>query len=265
MKTEAVKIIISILFIIITMLLAGMSYYEFVDTQTTIPEEIKESFSVKQEKFKERNIFIIEPAEERKINKTILYFHGGSYMAEASPKHWEFINKIVNDIGATIIMPDYPLTPKNNYKDVFEMIEPFYEKTIEQIEASNLILMGDSAGGGLTLALEEKIAEKGLPMPSRTILISPWLDVRLENPEIDKYEEKDKYLNKDSLKLAGVLYASDDGMESYLVNPIDGDLSKLKNITIFIGTNDILNPDVKLLKKKAEKQGIRRRNNYKRI
>ena len=185
-------------------------------------------------------------------------------MAEASEKHWEFLNKLANDTGAIIIMPDYPLAPKHNYEDVFEMVVPLYQEIVKKIDVENLIMMGDSAGGGLSLALEEKIAEEGLlEMPSKTILISPWLDVRLENPEIDKYQDKDKELNKETLKLAGIAYSKGNLSDNYLVNPIEGDLSKLKNVNILIGTNDILNPDVKLLKEKAEQQGVRRRNSNK--
>ncbi len=116
--------------------------------------------------------------------------------------------------------------------------------------------MGDSAGGGLALALEEKIGEEKLQMPAKTILISPWLDVRLTNPQINEVQKNDKQLNKETLKLAGIAYAGEDGINSYLVNPIEGDLSKLKNITILTGTYDILNPDVHVLKERAEKVGV---------
>ena len=253
------KILIIILFIILIFLLVGISYYTLVDTQSTIPEKIEEESNVEQEKFMQRKVFIIKPANTKRTEKTILYFHGGSYMAEASEKHWEFLNKLANDAETTIIMPDYPLAPKHNYEDVFEMVVPLYQEIVKKVDVENLIMMGDSAGGGLSLALEEKIAEEGLlNMPSKTILISPWLDVRLENPEIEKYQAKDKELNKETLKLAGIAYSKGNTDNNYLVNPIDGDLSKLKNISILIGTNDILNPDVKLLKEKAEQQGVRR-------
>ena len=130
-----------------------------------------------------------------------------------------------------------------------------YQEIIHQMDAKNLILMGDSAGGGLALALAEKVGEESLPMPMRTILISPWLDVRLTNPAINEVQKRDKQLNKETLKLAGMMYAGEEGMDSYLVNPIEGDVSKLKNIIILTGTNDILNPDVQRLKENAEKVG----------
>lgn len=202
-----------------------------------------------------RNVFIITPKNKEKSNINILYFHGGSYVAEATQKHWEFFEQIVKDTGATVILPDYLLAPKYTYKDVFEMIEPLYKEIIENVDYNNLVIMGDSAGGGLGLALEEKVGEENLPMPSKTILISPWLDVRLTNPAIDEVQKNDKQLNKETLKLAGIAYAGRDGINSYLVNPINGDLSKLKNITILTGTYDILNPDVQILKEKAEQVG----------
>lgn len=221
-----------------------------------MPEEVKKLCELQIESYKGRNIFIITPKNREKTSIKILYFHGGSYVAEATKQHWDFLEKIVNDTGATIIMLDYPLTPKYNYKDVFQMVEPLYKEIVEKVETSNLVVMGDSAGGGLALALEEKVGSQNLPMPEKTILISPWLDVRLTNPKIDEVQKRDKQLNKETLKLAGIAYAGEDGINSYLVNPIEGDLSKLKNITIITGTNDILNPDVHKLQEKAKKVGV---------
>ena len=67
-----------------------------------------------------------------------------------------------------------------------------------------LIIMGDSAGGGLSLALLEKISQEDIKMPKKTILISPWLDVRMDNPKIEQVKEQDKKLNKEALKILGI-------------------------------------------------------------
>lgn len=242
--------------IVLVVLLLVIAYYMIMDIQTKVPKEVKNTCQIQTEQFMGRNIFIVTPKDKEKSNLKILYFHGGSYVAEATEQHWEFIEKIVQDTGATVIFPDYPLTPKYNYQDVFKMVVPLYKEIIDRIDSKNFVLMGDSAGAGLGLALEERIGEDNLAMPVKTILISPWLDVRLTNPKIDEVQKKDKQLNKETLKLAGIAYAGEDGINSYLVNPIEGDLSNLKNITILTGTYDILNPDVHLLKEKAEEIGI---------
>lgn len=256
MKKKTIKIILGLLLGILLIVMLIIAYYLLVDIQSKVPKKIEAICNIETKQFMGRNIFIVTPKNKEKTEIKILYFHGGSYVAEASEQHWEFIEQVVNDTGATVILPDYPLTPKYTYKDVFKMMVPLYKEIIEKVDTSNLIIMGDSAGGGLGLALEERIGEENLKMPAKTILISPWLDVRLTNPEIDVIQKNDKELNKETLKLAGIAYAGEDGINSYLVNPIEGDLSKLKNVTILTGTYDILNPDVQVLKGKAEKVGV---------
>lgn len=257
MKNKGLKITMGILFIIIIICLIILAYFLFVDIETKTPENIENKYDLTVETFENRNIFIIKSKGSKKTNMKILYFHGGSYMAEATSNHWEFIENLVDDTGATVILPDYPLTPKYNYKDVFNMVVPLYKEIQQRVDVSNeLIIMGDSAGGGLSLALLEKISQEDVKMPKKTILISPWLDVRMDNPKIEQVKEQDKKLNKEALKIAGLAYAGSDGIDSYLVNPIDGDLSKINNLTIFTGTKDILNPDVYKLKEKAEKNNI---------
>ena len=257
MKAKITKIITSTILTIILALLIILAYFLIIDIESKVPKEVEQECIVETKQFMNRNIFIITPKNEPKSNKKILYFHGGSYMAEASKAHWNFIEKLIKDLGVTVILPDYPLSPKYTYKDVFSMVIPLYKEIIEKVDANDLIVMGDSAGGGLSLAMEEKLNEEGnIKMPSKTILISPWLDVRLENPKIEEYQKNDTVLNKETLKLAGLAYATPEGINNYLVNPIDGNLSKLQNVTIFIGTYDILNPDVHLLQEKAKEQGV---------
>lgn len=251
------RIIVNLIAILITIIVVILGYFMIIDIETKIPEKIKEKCEIETKEFMSRKVFIIKPKNEEVSKKVILYFHGGAYVAEATTLHWDFLEKLANDTKATIIMPDYPLTPKYTYKDVFNMAEPLYKEIISQVDSKNLIMMGDSAGGGITLALAEKLSENNIELPSKTILISPWLDVTLKNEKIQEVQEYDKDLNKEKLVMAGLSYARDEeGMKSFLVNPINGPLSKLKNIIIYTGTYDILNPDTHNLQEKAKKVGV---------
>ena len=203
MKKKIFKLISAIIFIIILIILLIGSYFLLIGVKTKAPQK-ETAYNIETEEFMGRNIFIITPKNREKTDTRILYFHGGSYVAEATKQHWEFIGNIVNDTGATVILPDYPLTPKYTYKDVFKMVVPLYKEIIEEVDTNNLVIMGDSAGGGLGLALEERIGKEDLPKPRKTILISPWLDVRLKNPKIEEVQKNDKQLNKETLKLAGL-------------------------------------------------------------
>ena len=275
MKEKIIKITVILIVLAILISVATVAYFMLAEIETHIlPNENTYTCNIEQRKFMNRNVFMLTPKNVEKTDMVILYFHGGSYMAGITNEHWNFLEKVINNTGATVILPDYPLSPKHNYKDVFNMVEPLYIDILSKIDTNNFIVMGDSAGGGLALAIEEKIVndtEKenennddsrnnneniNYKLPKKTILISPWLDVRLENNRIDEVQKLDKDLNKETLKLAGIAYAGTDGINSYLVNPIDGDLSKLNNITIFTGTYDILNPDVHILEEKAKNQGL---------
>ena len=251
------RIIINLIAIIITIIVMIFGYYMIMDIETKIPQKANESCDIETKEFMSRKIFIIKPKTEQLSKKVILYFHGGAYVAEATTLHWDFLEKLANDTKSTIVMPDYPLTPKYTYKDVFNMVEPLYKEIISKVDVKNLVMMGDSAGGGITLALAEKISQNNIQLPSKTILISPCLDVTLTNEKIKEVQKNDKDLNKEKLLIAGISYARDEeGMKSYLVKPINGPISKLKNVIIYTGTYDILNPDTHLLQEKAKKEGI---------
>ena len=260
MKERIIKGVVTLIVLLILTAVAVIAYFMIAEIETTvIPDESIYTCNIEQKMYMNRKVFILTPENVEKTDMVILYFHGGSYMAEIAQEHWSFLEKIINNTGATVIIPDYPLSPKHDYRDVFNLVDPLYKEIVSRIDTNNFIVMGDSAGGGLALALEEKITSENseYKLPVKTILISPWLDVRLGNPEIDEAQKNDKQLNKDTLKLAGIAYAGNDDINSYLVNPVDGDLSKLQNITIFTGTYDILNPDVHVLEERAKTQGIR--------
>ena len=252
-KTKITIIILIVLGLLLSIIWNFfISYYFEVDRETIEPREEIKICNIETQNYQNRKVFVVYP-KDSKTELTIFYFHGGAYMAEATENHWNFIQKLAIDTNSTIIMPDYPLAPKSNYIDVYNFVEPLYKEKVMNMDVNKLIVMGDSAGGGLALGLMEKRSVEGINMPNKIVLISPWLDVRLNNPYIAETQKRDKQLNRDTLKLAGLAYSNVD--DNYLINPIDGDLSKLKNIIVFTGKDDILNPDVNVLKDKAKEQG----------
>lgn len=250
-----VKILLAIILIGTICAVILIVYLFKGDVKARVPGYMKDEYNISEEEVENRPVYTITPKKGSTNDLVIMYVHGGSYVGDLEKEHWKTCSDIINQLGCTIIIPDYPLTPKYNYKDTINMMETLYKQLIEKIDPSNFVVMGDSAGGGLSLALLEKVGEENIQMPNQTILISPWLDVRLNNPEIENVEPNDTELNKSALKLAGENYAGKDGIDSYLVNPVDGPLDKLKNISIFTGTNDILNPDVKILQERAKNVG----------
>ena len=214
MTTTKLFVIVKILLAIIligTICAVVLIIYLFKgDIKARVPGYVKKEYNLSKYEVENRPVYVMEPKEGVTNDLVIMYVHGGSYVADLEKEHWKTCGDIINQLGCTIILPDYPLTPKYNYKDTINMMESLYKKVIQQVEPSNFVVMGDSAGGGLALALVEKMGEENITMPNQTILISPWLDVRMNNPKIAEIEENDPMLNKSALKLAGENYAGKD-------------------------------------------------------
>jgi len=189
--------------------------------------------------------------EDSKNDKVIIYIHGGCYLYNLNKEQLSMIDKLCSKTNNTVYIPLYPLLPNNNYLDAYDKLLNLYTSILEKFEANNIIFMGDSAGGSLCLGLSMLIKEKKLPQPSQIILVSPWLDISLTNKNIDVFlSKKDKILDKDQLLTAANLWSKGQDLNNYLLSPINGDLNNLPPITIFIGTYDILYPDVLVLQKK---------------
>ena len=253
-KGKIVAIIAIVLFIIAIVSVILYVYFFKSNRTSKIPEDIHLKCNIIEESFQDKKVFILTPKDKKKTKKVVFYLHGGSYVAELSKTHWKFLEEFTQETASTVIVVDYPLAPQYHYTDVFNMITPLYQETIKKVKPENLIVMGDSAGGGMALGLIEKLTIDKKDLPVKTILLSPWLDVRLKNEKIEKIEKLDPSLIKSALILAGRTYAGKDGMESYLVNPIDGPLKGIKNTYIFTGTYDILNPDVHIFMERARKE-----------
>ncbi len=252
-----IEILKSYLFLLFLTAFVTISLFFVIDIQAIAPKAVKEKHTVIEMQYHNRKVFILNPKNKPNMGDVIFYLHGGSYVIEATYKHWKFLEDLVADTGMTLILPDYPLTPKYTYKEVFEMIEPLYKDVLAKLGDRKLILMGDSAGGGMALALLEKLSETECRKPNKTILLSPWLDVTMNNPKITKeLQMQDPTLIKDVLKIAGKAYSGQDGMDNYLVNPIKGPIKDLKNITLYTGTYDILNPDAHDFFERAKKENV---------
>lgn len=202
-----------------------------------------------------KNVYTLKP-KDKVTSKHILYLHGGAYIHGFKKLHWEFFNKLIRATNHTIIAPDYPLVPNFTYKDSFEMVMSIYKDLVSKVGGENIIIMGDSSGGGFALALAQSIREENLENAKQIILLSPWLDITLKNKEIGEINSKDPILSISGLQKAGKLYAGDTDPNNYMLSPINGDFEGLGKISVFIGTNDILMPDARKLKRITKEKGI---------
>ena len=189
--------------------------------------------------------------ENTKSNIVIIYIHGGAYTGDFIPFHWIFLRKLLKETDAKIIAPAYRLAPFGTYKDAFNLIVPIYEECLKT--SDKIILMGDSAGGGLALSLAIYFKLNKYRLPDELILLSPWVDVSLDNDDIKEYELVDPMLYVDSLRASVEPWRGGLDEHDWQVSPIYGNLKGISNITVFVGTREIFYPDIIKLYAKLDK------------
>lgn len=188
-------------------------------------------------------VFRVSPAE-KKSTRRVLYLHGGGYVHQPSYFHWLFIDKMVRDTGLEFIVPIYPKAPEYTYRDAYKKVAALYQDLLKESD-EELIFMGDSAGGGLAVGFTQWLASENMTMPKAVIIISPWLDITLENPEMAEYAKVDPMLEPYNLKIIGRIWTGDSSPDNYKVSPIHGELKGLPKIYIFVGTREICLPDTR--------------------
>ena len=226
-----------------------------VNNPASIPRRYFKEFKIDTIQVAGRSVFRWSPRNEA-TTKTVLFLHGGAYMMNVFRQHWNFVAEIVRRTNCNVIIPDYPLTPAVTYKESFEMVRALYSDLIQKIGSENLILMGDSAGGGYSLALCQQNNELKIAQPSQVILIVPWLDITLSNPDILLTIKKCPTLDLENLVKIGNSWCGNLDPKNYLVSPIYGDFSNLPQISLFASTHDILIADAQKFKKTLESQNI---------
>jgi epsilon-lactone hydrolase len=218
--------------------------------------KVKKTCHIERTQLQDRNVFTLTPKKGLTNSLHILYLHGGAYIQSFNRFHWKLMTILVENTGCTITAPDYPLAPAHSYRDSFRMVSTLYKQMTGATDPRDLIIMGDSSGGGFALGLAQKIRDENVPQPKQIILLCPWLDIALENPDIAGLEQGDPFLERQSLQLAGKLYAGGTTVNHHLLSPINGSLNDLGKISIFIGSKEILVADARKLRELASVKDV---------
>ncbi|WP_159346709.1 alpha/beta hydrolase fold domain-containing protein [Roseomonas harenae] len=185
----------------------------------------------------------------------ILYLHGGAYAFSLADLHWRVIEGMIARTGASVTIPIYPLAPVHTWRDAFAMVRPLHAALAARHGAENLTVMGDSAGGGMALALAQQLRDAGEKLPARLVMFSPWLDVTMRDPGALAIDPRDPFLAVAPARLAGEWYAGDLPLDDPRISPVFGSLAGLPPMAVFTGTRDMLHADACRLRAKAAEEG----------
>jgi acetyl esterase/lipase len=223
------------------------------------PSRLRKTHTVAEQLHQNRPIWTIAPKENAGQN-LIFYLHGGGYIRNMSLPQWSIVSEIAATTDATIVVLDYPLAPFDTYEATYAFVNDVYKQLLSSTKPENIIFMGDSAGGGLALGFAQQLRNEGQPQPQQVILLAPWLDATMSNPEVVVFDKADRLLDIEGLQIAGKLYAGNQDPKHYQISPMFGNLDNLPKISIFVGTNDIFTPDCRALQTMLQAQN--RPHNY---
>ena len=176
-----------------------------------------------------------------KTDKLLIYLHGGAFVSGPSQHHWDSIECISKKTNFNIWMCIYPKAPEYKIEQISINIDQIYQKALKNYKNENIILMGDSAGGTLAIALIQRLINDNLKLPSKLILISPVLDATFKNEKINEIDKKDKMLSK-----VGVLSAKSmcsKNLNDKRISPINGEFKHFPRTYLYIAESDITFPD----------------------
>ncbi|WP_072803322.1 alpha/beta hydrolase fold domain-containing protein [Rhodococcoides yunnanense] len=218
------------------------------------PTSLGRKVSIVRDDHDEWPVFRVSPRGPV-TDRTVVYFHGGAYLWEITSTHWRTIAGLVARTGVTFLVPIYPLAPSATAESTVAVATDIAAAAMVRYGSNDVVLMGDSAGGGLALVVAQQLRDTGHGKNRHTILISPWLDVSMTDPEIERIAPTDPWLGIPGTKLAGILYRGSLPEDDPRVSPLRGEIRNLAPVTMFSGTRDIANADARALVRLAAAAG----------
>jgi len=188
-----------------------------------------------------RSVYRVRSKSHPAPKARVIYFHGGAYVRPVTSFHWRHIAALAHATGCEYVVPLYPLAPESHGLAALEFARQVYRR--ESAHGAPIVLMGDSAGAGLALALAAGVRDAGERAARRLILLTPWVDVELPHPDAHAIEPTDPMLGRVGVLEAGRLYAGTLPTSHPAISPARGNLQGLPAMTLFVAGRDILGPD----------------------
>ncbi len=200
---------------------------------------------IKRHDFEGFNAAWAIPKDERREG-VILYLHGGGYTCGDLGYATGFGSTLAAESGTKVFCPAYRLAPEHPFPAALEDSMTAYEYLLGKgYSPAHIALCGESAGGGLCYSLCLMLKEKGLPMPSGVIAISPWVDLTASGESYETNREIDPSMTAEALEFFTNAYTKN--RKDPLVSPLLADLSGMPPSLIFAGSDEILLSDAELL------------------
>ena len=180
----------------------------------------------------------------------LVHLHGGSYVTGPVAGQWRWLTALSAELSMAAVLIDHRLAPEHPHPAALDDVLTALRSLMSTgaLRPGRWALTGDSSGGALALVATQTLIAAGSPLPAALVLMAPWVDLSLTNPQIAGTEPADPVLSRRFLRPAAAAYAGPTPLGDHRVSPLHGDLAGLPPVHIDVGTRDILVHDVRLLR-----------------
>ena len=196
--------------------------------------------------------------------RTILYFHGGAYIAGSPSTHRSLVSALCIACNARAFVPQYRLAPENPFPAAVHDAVAAYRWLLSSDEmaehtenpADHIVVAGDSAGGGLSISMMVEAHNQGLALPVAAACMSPWSDLSCSGVGYKTRAKSDPITDGDNISEIAQLYLGSTDPKNPLASPAFADLTGLPPLLIQCGSDEVLMGDSLLLEEKAHSCGV---------
>ncbi|AMW06773.1 hypothetical protein GEMMAAP_11135 [Gemmatimonas phototrophica] len=189
---------------------------------------------------------------------TLLYLHGGGFIACSPETHRSLVGSLVRRTKGQAWVPTYRLAPEHPFPAALDDVKAAYRHLldVQGIDPTRLVLAGDSAGGGLALALALAIRDEGWPPPAALVTFCPWTDMTGTGASLEENSARCSMFTGDTIRRAAKLYVGTADPSLPYVSPVYGDFRGLPPLLVHASTDEVLRDDGVRVAQRAAAAGV---------
>ena len=199
--------------------------------------------------------WVVAPGE--RDNRVVLYLHGGGYVMGSINTHREMVSHISREAKARVLIINYRLAPEHPFPAAVEDSTAAFQWLLKEgVSPGRIVVAGDSAGGGLTVATLVALRDRGDPLPAAAVCLSPWVDMEATGQSMTTKAEEDPIVQREAIMRMGEAYLGGADPREPLAAPLYANLTGLPPMLIQVGTSEILFDDATRLAERAKEAGV---------
>lgn len=196
-------------------------------------------------------------APNARKDRVLFYLHGGAYCLGSCDSHRGLASRLARACESRALVIEYRLAPEHPFPAALEDSTAVYRELIRSgVRPENMVIGGDSAGGGLTMATLLTLRDEGDPLPASAVLLSPWTDLEGTGESMKTRADVEPWLDPEKSHQVAKLYLRDLDPRHPLVSPIYADLRGLPPMLVHVGNDECLLDDSVRLVERAKKAGV---------